>query len=1070
MHSPTEIVARAVEMGCPAVALTDHGDCGGHIEFLKAARDAGIKPILGLEAYMCDDSTKKDANHNKRFHVNLWAQNQIGLQNIWALSTKGYVDGYYYKPRIDWEMLYEHREGVICGSACLGGYFGQDIKAGNFDELDEHVKLFQTIFGDRMFIELHANSLPEQKPINAALVAVAAQHGIPVTFACDAHYNKKEDWEHHEALLGIQTRNTMNDEGRWSWLNDYYMMTEHEVRARLSYLGDDVVQRAIDGSLLLASMVEDSITLDDSIKLPQIDPPEWFVGSNNQYLAHLCFTNFQKLLMGHDVLGTEGGRFVVSEQPVRSVPPINMDVYGERLHYELDFIIKHKLTEYFMVVSDYTLWARGRMLVGPARGSAGGSLVAYLAGITTIDPIKYDLPFERFLNEGRLGSLPDIDLDFPTVERSDVKDYMEEKYGKDKVSSIGTIGRLGAKQAVKDACFYLESRADAMLNKVFDSIPSTEGLVTWEDYVEALPNQSDIDLLRSKPQLYALAGKLMGVARQSGSHAAGVIVSPVPLAPLMPLRTKKGEITTQFDMRSVEALGFLKVDLLGLRTLSTLQDAVRLIEQRHGVKIDFTHFSDEQICDQGMWQMLRDGKTLGVFQAETTGITGVLKKMQPDKVEDLSAAIALYRPGVLKSKMDNGKNMVEEYLARRAGESPVVYDDPRLEAIIGDTFGILVYQEQVMKISQVIAGYTPVEADTMRSILGKKKFAKMAAEHDKFIGGAIANGMDSSVAEKLWDNLAKFASYGFNKAHSLAYAMLGVWCAYIKFHYPEEMMCALLNTDPLKVSAYIKECGRLGIKVKPPRVNSSQDEFSIDENGAIVFGTLALKGLGDKAAASIKANRPYESVEDFLYKNSAGDVNSAHIKSLIRVNAFEGLTLGGREVGAEYLLETFTNGAKKKTKKGEPSRWTIPVPAEDEDCSAEFSSADVMKNEQDCMGTLVSGDALSPYLDDSSDLQFATLYDVDLAPTGSTFLMAGIITRVKEIITKKGDAMAFVEINNHVGDEIDFAVFPEDWAKKGDQLAEGSPLFLTVKKNARKDGRDSLVLVDTFAPPVRREV
>lgn len=925
-----EIVAEAVADGQPGLALTDHGRCSGHPELQAECDKAGIKPIFGIEAYFQDDrfartspEKTKEENHKARYgywHLILWAMNEEGLHNIWAMSTESFRDGLYdQKPRMDWDTLRRHSAGVMAASGCLRGPLAQPIKDDDEEGARANLGKLLDIFGDRFYLEIQPNALAEQEKVNRTLVVMGREYGVPLMATVDSHYPRREDHAAHQAWIAVQTNSDVQDEGDLFAVNlDLYMQTEEDVRKGLAYLGADAVDEAVSNTLDLVRRTDARI---GGKPTPPVYSRQGGHDRDAERLLDLCLENWAK------VCGKKAPQ----------------DAYMERFEREFGLIRRKEFCGYFLMVSDYCRWARSQgILVGPGRGSGGGSLVAYLCDITEIDPVEGDLPFERFMTEGRT-SLPDFDVDFPASKKEEILGYLVDRYGRERVVQIGTHLRLKSKGIVKDltrsmmsslladeqaaldaalaslresevqiARERLEARRKAVLadmKAVSDIVKEAErdkaGLgMSWEDLWAQFGD--DLQPYREKyPALFAMADRLQGRLKSYGKHAAGVVISTDrDLTDWLPLSAgEDGRMVTQFDMVALESMGLVKFDVLTIRTLDTVQWATDLIEEIRQVEVDIYAWTDEYV-DPQVWEEVAAAKTLGIFQIETSAGTKLCQRMGPRSLQELCDMITLVRPGPMRS------GLTETYLRRRAGLEPVSYPDPRMEQVLGPTWGCMIYQEQIMQACIVLAGYSSDEADEVRKILGKKKIEKIGPAGQEFVSRAASwGGMDRSAAQALWDQMAEFAKYSFGKAHAYAYAVLAYWTAWLKFHYPVEFFAAALSTiDKDRIPEFVKELRRAGYTVLPPDINASGRGFKV-EPLAVRYGLDAINGIGEAAVDYLIAGQPYKSFQEFdEYVTQKGTKANAAVQMLLaKVGALD--SLEPHRAGLVRMLEARKSGA-----------------------------------------------------------------------------------------------------------------------------------------------------------------
>lgn len=885
-----EMVEQVVLTGQSALALTDHGRCAGHPQLQLVCEKYEVAPIFGIEAYFVDDRIERPEPGDKETlqrlksgytHLVLWAMDTEGLHNLWAMSTESFRDGMYYKPRMDWATLRKYSKGVIASSACLRGPLSVPILADDQPGAQRALGRMLDIFGDRFYLELQPNQLPEQEKVNRALVAMGKEYGVPLVATVDSHYPTREDHGAHEAWIALQTNSDVNDEGDLFAVNlNLYMQDEQTVRDGLAYLGQDVVDESVANTMVIASHCKARI---GGAPVAPVFSKKGGAPADAERLLDLCVANWGKV----------GGKD-------------DQNAYMARFEREFALLRAKGFTGYFLMVSAYCRWAKeNRILVGPGRGSGAGSLVAFLADITEVDPLEAALPFERFMTEGRT-SLPDFDVDFPASKKEVMLSHLRGEYGDDFVISIGTQTRLHAKGIIKDlgramrsvllegldpenlATRNAEIDRDLMaVSKIIkEAEAGTAGLgLSWDDL---WAQQGDLlDPFRLKyPGIFDMADKLVGRLKTYSKHAAGVVISTDrPLTGWLPLfgGGQPGEqMVSQFDMGSLEEIGLVKFDILTIRTLDTVQRAVDLIMDKRGVDVDIYAWKKEYE-DPEVWDSICEGRTLGIFQIETKSGTRLALRMKPRTMQDLSDMNTIVRPGPMRS------GLTEIYLKRRAGEEQITFQDPRLEEITGASQGCIIYQDHVLELLMKLAGYTSDEADEVRKILGKKKVEKAIAAGQEFVVRAQEwGGMQESVAQHLWDQLAEFAKYGFNKAHAYAYSMISYWTAWLKVHYPVEFFTAALSTiDKDRIPEFIKEVRRSGLTVLPPDINASGKGFKA-ESLAVRYGLDAIAGVGETVADAIVEAQPFTDLEDFFARKGK-KVNANHVMLLAKVGALDSL-------------------------------------------------------------------------------------------------------------------------------------------------------------------------------------
>ena len=1014
------LIRQIKTFGQPAVAMTDHGNMFGAIEFYRKAKEIGVKPIIGCEAYMALGSrhAKKDSGlaHNDYYHLILLARNLTGYQNLIKLVSKAYLEGFYYKPRMDKEILKEHHEGLIALSGCLSGeipyLIGQKDMAGALAVAGE----FQELFGkEHFYLEVQANGLDHQRIANAGLIEIHKKLGIPLAGTNDCHYLKKEDARPHELMLCLQTGKTLSDPARMKFDTDqlYVKSTDEIAPAFAEFPG------AVANTCRIADCCDLELALNKT-HLPQYKAPEGY--TRESYVEYLAI---------------EGLKSRLTERP----STIPLAVYEQRLREELMVICSMGFAGYFLIVWDIIRFARNRNIpVGPGRGSAAGSLVAYALRITDLDPLVYTLLFERFLNPERV-SLPDIDMDFCMDRRGEVLNYVVEKYGSDHVAQIITFGTLGAKAAIRDVGRVLEMPyADA--DKVAKLVPNQLN-ITLEQALETEPRLRE--LVETDPkvrELMTIARSLEGLARHASTHAAGVVISEEPLTDHVPLyKGANDEIVTQYSMGDVEKIGLVKFDFLGLKTLTMIRRAETLIHESHPgqppLSVELLPFDDAKT-----FALLSSGKTTGIFQLESSGMRDLLSGFKPDRFEDIIAIIALYRPGPM--------DLIPDFIKRKQGKVPIVYELPELEPILKDTYGVIVYQEQVMAIANTVAGFSLGQADILRRAMGKKKPEEMEKLRVKFLEGARQNKIAEKKAEKLYELIQKFAGYGFNKSHAAAYAVVCYHTGYLKAHYPTEFMAALMTTDmgnQDKIVGYFTECRDLGIKVLGPDVNESQKNFAVVD-GAIRFGLAAIKNVGEGAVDSVLAIRAdsgrFTSFFDFCRRVDLHKVNKRMLEGLIKTGAFD--SLGAKRSQLMAMLDHGIEDGAAAQQERERGQTSIFGEELNGDGSAhghiepalpnvpEWDQAQRLKYERELTGFYITAHPLARYEATIHALATATTVGIAELSDGKEVRLCGIIATVKSMLTKKGDRMAYMTLEDLQG-TVEVIVFPDLFKTVGELIA-----------------------------------
>ena len=993
-----ELIRRTKELGMDSVAITDHGVMYGVVRFYKEAKAQGIHPVIGCEVYLAPGMRQERAevDGTRYYHLILLAENETGYRNLVELISLANIEGYYYKPRIDKELLRQYHDGVIALSACVAGEIPQAILRGNNERAEALIAEYMEIFGqDNFFLEIQDHGLPEEKTVNRALRELAKKYDIGLVATNDVHYVHADDSEFHDILLCVQTGRTINDPDRMRFSGpDYYLKSEEE----MADLFADYPE-ALENTAKIAARCQVDFTFGE-LQLPFYPLPEHFE-SDDAYLRALC------------------------EERLSSRYADVTDEIRTRLDYELGVIHGMGYASYFLIVWDFINYARGHGVeVGPGRGSAAGSIVAYLLGITNIDPLRYALLFERFLNPERV-SMPDIDIDFDDINRGRVISYVKERYGEDHVAQIATFGTMGAKGAIRDVGRVLEM-SFSEVSAITKLVPA-ELNITLE---RALKESSDFRRLydedESVRRVIDLARRIEGLPRNISIHAAGVVIAKEPLASQVPVWVSEGTLVTEFDKDDVEALGLLKMDFLGLRTLTIIADTVRHVRASHGIDLDVDAIP---LVDEKTSQMLCNGDTGAVFQMESAGMTNLVKDLQPKGFVDLIPTVALYRPGPL------GSGMVTDFIDGLHGKKEVVYMHPLLEPILKETFGVVLYQEQVMQIVQVLAGFSLGQADLLRRAMGKKKHDLLMAQKEIFLQGCAKNGLETSLANHIFDLLTHFADYGFNKSHSAAYGLLAWQTAYLKAHYPVEFMAGVLTsimdkTD--KIPVYIQLCRQMGIKILPPDINSSAATFGI-EDGAIRFGLAAVRNVGENAIVSMERVRAeggkFRSLVDFCARVDMRAVNKRALESLIKCGAFDSIGTERNQLLAS--LDAAMQDAARRQRDVLSGQGGLFGEETMEKVQQIAVSADVPPStarerltwEKDATGFYITGHPLDDYSDTLSALLSIGEIPNTVRKDRQLVRIGGILTSTKRFTTKKGDTMLFAELEDFSG-KIEVTVFP----------------------------------------------
>lgn len=996
-----------------ALAITDHGNIFGAVKFFQKCKKAGIKPILGIEAYITEDASVKDAS-NKYYHQILLVQNKEGYRNLCKLIAFSFQQGFYFKPRIDYAILEKHSAGLIATSACLGGHIAKLIKANDTQALNDRLDWFLRVFGpERYFLEVQPEDQIEQAELNRALYALSAEKNIKLVAAGDCHYVQADDREAHEIMLAIQTQDKMDNPNRYTFGDCRVHMRTAEEMLEIFHEHPD----AVWNSGVIADMCDFDFET-DKLFFPRFDIPQEH--TQDSFFRYMCQKGLKQLC--DDEL----------------IPLQKFATYQARLDLEMDLIISMGFVGYFLVVSDFIQWAyRNGIPVGPGRGSAAGSLVAWSLQITNIDPLKYNLLFERFLNPERI-TMPDIDIDFCIDGREKVIEYIRDKYGHDKVCQIITFGTMMAKGVIKDVARSLGlpfEDSNAITNLIPDQLK-----ITLSEALEQEPRLKELMSGNPKVQkIFDVAFKLEGLTRHASKHAAGIVISPDPIDEVLPVYVpaKSNELVAQYAMSELESIGFLKIDLLGLKNLTLIDHVVSLVHKHHGIKININKLP---LDDAKTFALICAGNTSGVFQLESDGLKDVLRKLQPDKFEDIIAVNALYRPGPL------GSGMVDDYIERRHGRQPIKYIFPELEESLQETYGVIVYQEQVMKIASTIAGYSLGESDILRRAMGKKKAEVMAEQSQLFVARAQERNFDGKKAAELFDLMAYFAGYGFNKSHSAAYALIAYQTAYLKANYPAEFMACLISLEtanPDKMSFYLQEAKGMGISILSPNINTSQIQFSVVD-GAILFGLQGIKNVGLAALENIIQERnkkgSFKDLFDFCKRIDLRTANKRVIENLICAGAFDGLP-GNRAQQFEEVQQVMDTAAayKKDTATGQMGLFGMMQSnaASNEQGYVfaprkEWADKEKLEKEQSVIGFYLSSHPLDTYRQQLSWFNTVTFDKaLEQLKTNNQEFMAvvcGMLQGRKDIVTKKGDRMSFVQLEDSTS-TAEMVIFPKAFTK-----------------------------------------
>ncbi len=1012
------MVAKAKELGMPAIAMTDHGVMGGAVQFYRACKEAGIKPLIGCEVYVARRSRfQKEAHLDSRpYHLTLIAKDAEGYSNLTQLVSKAFLEGFYYKPRIDHELLAQHCQGLIALTGCLRGEVNDALLEDNIDLARERLAFLKNLFQDDLFVELMNHGLPEQAKTNPLLLQLAKEFDLLPVATNDAHYLNKEDAEIQEILICLATGKLLSDTDRMKMSADeFYIKSREEMLQAF-----DFCPEAVDNTLVVAERCHFEMELDTKVYLPKFPVPEGM--TSEDYLKELC----RKGMIEH--FGTENPG----------------EEYMARLKKELDIIIGKGFPDYFLLVWDFINWSREHNIpVGPGRGSAAGSLVAYLIGITKLDPLPHDLLFERFLNPERT-ELPDIDTDFCVVHRGDVIQYCRERYGEERVAQIATYGRMKAKSAIHDVGRVMGIPL-AEVDKIAKLLPNDLKL-TLDKALDIPEFRAAYDASETNKNLIDTARRCEGVIRNTGIHAAGVIISSLPLPPLVPLqRGPKGEVIVQYDMADAPSVGMVKMDFLGLRNLTVIDDCLHIIEHSRGEKIDMDKVP---LDDPATYKLLSDADTNGVFQLESDGMKRYLRQLKPSRFSHIVAFIALYRPGPIQG------GVVEDFIQRSHGKGDISYPDPMLEPILADTYGFFLYQEQVMLTAAKMAGFSMAKADKLRKAMGKKKKDVMLEFRDKFVDGAVGNGVDRQVADDIFETMEKFASYGFNKSHSAAYAVVTYHTAWLKAHYRPEYMAALITSVMStieKVSFFITECRQSGVEVLGPDINESEATFSV-YNGAVRWGLAGIRNVGRAAMDALVATRseggPFKDLVDFCTRLDNRQINKKMLEALIKSGAMDlfGETRATLLCNMDNMLE-FSQKRQKEAASGQCGLF--------DDCAeeaanvndiikirqSEFERGVMLDFEKEMLGIYLSGSPLDEYKDIISANTTTKISAIRSLDPGSFISACGYITTMRKVMTRYKANMAFLRIGDDETD-IEVAVSPKLFEQVSDLLTDGAIIIV----------------------------
>ena len=1042
-----EYVARVKELGMNSAAITDHGVMYGVIDFYREARKQGINPILGCEVYVAPNSRfdrEVTGGDDRYYHLVLLAENNEGYENLTKIVSKGFVEGYYYKPRVDKELLRTYHKGIIALSACLAGEVPRYLTKGIYEEAKDRALEYQEIFGKgNYFLELQDHGVPDQQLVNQQLMKLSQETGIELVATNDVHYTYADDAKAHDILLCIQTGKKLSDENRMRYEGgQYYVKSEEEMAALFPY-----ARQALENTQKIADRC--SVEIEFGVtKLPKYDVPEGY--TSWEYLQKLCYEGLDQ-------------RYGTPSQELK-----------DRLAYELDTIRHMGYVDYFLIVWDFIKYAKDHgIAVGPGRGSAAGSIVSYCLGITTIDPIHYQLLFERFLNPERV-SMPDIDVDFCYERRQEVIDYVTRKYGKDCVAQIVTFGTLAARGVIRDVGRVMDLPY-AYVDSIAKMIPQELG-ITIDKALQMNPELRKLyESDETVTHLIDMAKRLEGLPRHCSMHAAGVVICQKPVEEYVPLsRAADGTITTQFIMTTLEELGLLKMDFLGLRTLTVIQNAVQLARRKQpDLQIDKIDYNDKAVLDY-----IGTGKTEGIFQLESGGMKNFMKELQPHSLEDVIAGISLYRPGPM--------DFIPQYIRGKNDRSSITYDCPQLEPILAPTYGCIVYQEQVMQIVRDLAGYTLGRSDLLRRAMSKKKAAVMEKERKTFVygdeengvPGCIKNGIDEQTANKIYDEMIDFAKYAFNKSHAAAYAVVSYQTAWLKYYYPVEYMAALMTSvidNPTKVAEYIYVCRQMGIKILPPDINKGEADFSVD-GGDIRYGLAAIKSIGRPVIRAIVNDRKelgeFRNLEDFITRISGRDLlNKRLVENLIKAGALD--VLGGtrKQFMSIYIqIVDHMQQEKKNSMVGQISLFDVVGEEQKEEFQirmpdvGEYTKENLLAFEKEVLGVYVSGHPLESYEEEWRKVISATTADFQIDPEvgytkvrdGAREIIGGIIAEKTVKHTKTNQMMAFLTVEDLFG-TVEVVVFPRDYEKYRQYLEEDNKIFVKGRVSEEDDKASKLI-------------
>lgn len=1055
-----DLVNLVKDYGMSAVAITDHGTLSGAVDFYIEAKEKGVKPIIGMEAYVAPRShTERDPAKDKNsYHLTLLAKNQQGYLNLMRLSTIANLEGFYYRPRIDFDLLKKYHEGLIVLSGCIGGEVGDQLRNGQAKQAEKAALRYKAVFKEDYFLEVqdhghpdHPHSWDEQRRVNEALLKLAKKLNIAAVVTCDAHYLKSEDKQAHEILLCVQTGAYLNDPNRMSLAE--FDLSVTDPKSVIARWGSDYPE-LIKNSKLIADRVDFKLEL-DNILIPKFPVPDVKL-SEAEYLELLVYRG----LVWRYLNTTKEQAAALSTAAAKKKLPKEI---LKRAEYELDVIDKMGFQGYFLIINDFIAWGKSQGIVfGPGRGSAAGSIVSYALDITSLDPLKYDLLFERFLNPDRI-SMPDVDIDIMDTRRNEVIAYCADKYGHDQVANIVTFGTMAARNAVRDVARVLEVpyvEADRLAKMI---PPPIQGIHV--PLKRSIPKNRDLkteyETNPTSKRVFDLAMQLEGTIRSHGVHAAGVVIAPDDIVNYTPLEmAQKGVVATQYSMGPIERLGLLKMDFLGLSNLTVIKNALRIIKRVYGQDIDIEKIP---LDDLATYELFARGDTTGVFQFESAGMKRYLKALQPTHFEDIVAMNALYRPGPMQ--------FIDDFLARKRGEKPITYPHPSMEPALKNTYGVVVYQEQVMQISKDVCGFSGGEADTLRKAIGKKKIDILRKMRQRMIEGAKeVSGIPEPVMEKFWQQLEDFAAYCFNKSHAACYSLIAYQTAYLKAHWPAAFMAALMTSvydDTDRLALEISECQKMDIAVLPPDVNESFKEFAVIENNAksaIRFSLSAVKNVGSNAVDEILRARedgPFKSFEDFLSRVDYRSINRKSFESLIKAGAFDRFHDRSMLLNSLDMIMAFGSRTQKQAAQGQTDLFGSSDPAKETKAIISLNlppSSDSSKNTREHLAW--ERELLGLYLSQHPLTMFEAYLSANAKPIaslnqqmdGEAVQIGGIINAIREITTKRGQKMAFVRIEDLSG-EIEVILFPAAYAQYADHWAQDKVVLVRGKLNAKdRDG------------------